>query len=104
MALNEIVKYNINKNAIYLSRKKYLINSEFFIKPEEVIFRSLSQLIKKIGQNEYPPRGKKMINLIRDLKTKQHIKVTLGGTIIEKIHNSVIVSKEKTKNTKFATI
>ena len=104
MALNEIVKYNINKNAIYLSRKKYLINSEFFIKPEEVIFRSLSQLIKKISQNEYPPRGKKMINLIRDLKTKQHFKVTLGGTIIEKIHNSVIVSKEKTKNIKFATI
>tara|TARA_B100001123_G_scaffold136100_1_gene157963 strand:+ start:646 stop:1734 length:1089 start_codon:yes stop_codon:yes gene_type:complete len=103
-ALNEIVKNNINKNAIYLSRKKYLINSEFFIKPEEVIFRSLSQLIKKISQNEYPPRGKKMINLIRDLKTKQHIKVTLGGTIIEKIHNSVIVSKEKTKNIKFATI
>ncbi len=97
VVLNETVKYNINKNAIYLSKKKYLINSEFFIKPEEVIFRSLSQLVKKISQREYPPRGKKMITLIRDLKKKQYIKVTLGGTIIEKIHNSVIVSKEKTK-------
>ena len=97
IALNEMVKYNINKNVIYLSKKKYLINSKFFTNPEEVIFRSLSQIVKKIGQKEYPPRGKKMIILIRDLKKKIYIKTTLGGTIVEKIHNSVIVSKEKTK-------
>ena len=38
-----------------------------------------------------------MIALIRDLKKSIYIKTTLGGTIIEKIHNSVIVYKEKTK-------
>ena len=38
-----------------------------------------------------------MIILIRNLKKKIYIKTTLGGTIVEKIHNSVIVSKEKTK-------
>ena len=97
ITLNQIVKYNINKNVTYLSKKKYLINSEFFTKPEEVIFRSLSKLIKRISQKEYPPRGKKMIALIRDLKKSIYIKTTLGGTIIEKIHNSVIVYKEKTK-------
>ena len=38
-----------------------------------------------------------MINLINQLKNKENFKATLGGTIIEKIHNSVIVTKEKTK-------
>ena len=65
--------------------------------PEEVVFRSLSILLKNISQKDYPPRGKKMIKLIKDLKKNQHIKATLGGTIIEKIHKSVVVSKEKQK-------
>jgi len=35
--------------------------------------------------------------IIADLKNKEHLKATLGGAIIQKIHNSVIVFKEKTK-------
>ena len=96
-AINAIVNYNITKNVSLLSKKKYLINSQFFLMPEEIIFRSLSVLFKKINQKSYPPRGKKTISLISDLSKKKHIKATLGGTIIEKVHNSVIVSKEKTK-------
>tara|TARA_Y100000590_G_scaffold76703_1_gene84900 strand:- start:2716 stop:3789 length:1074 start_codon:yes stop_codon:yes gene_type:complete len=96
-AMNEITDYNILKNVSFLFNKKFLINSNFFLMPEEVVFRSLSILFKKITHKEYPPRGKKMINLIKDLKNKKYMKATLGGTIIEKIHNSVIVSKEKTK-------
>ena len=38
-----------------------------------------------------------MINLINELKNKDQFKATLGGTIIEKIHNSVVLSLEKTK-------
>ena len=95
-AINEIVKYNFSKNVIY-NKKKYLIGSDFFSFPEEIVFRSLSILIKEISEKEYPPRGKKMINLINQLKNKEYFKATLGGTILEKIHNSVIVTKEKTK-------
>ena len=65
--------------------------------PEEVIFRSISVILKNLSKKDYPPRGKKMINLIRDLKNEKRFKATLGGSIIEKIHNSVSVSKEKTK-------
>ena len=65
--------------------------------PEEVILRSLSVLLKNISKKEYPPRGKKLIHLIIDIKKNQYIKATLGGTIIEKIRNSVTVLKEKTK-------
>ena len=38
-----------------------------------------------------------MINLINELNNKDRFKATLGGTIIEKIHNSVILTEEKTK-------
>mgnify|MGYP001289578752 CR=1 FL=1 len=95
--IDQMVKNNIFKNVIFLLKKKYLINFNFFLMPEEIVFRSLSVLLKKISKKDYPPRGKKMISLIKELKNKQYLKATLGGTIIEKIHNSVIVSKEKTK-------
>tara|TARA_B100000965_G_C19496848_1_gene715607 strand:+ start:53 stop:1126 length:1074 start_codon:yes stop_codon:yes gene_type:complete len=96
-AINEMVNYNIIQNVTFTFNKKYLIKNEFFLMPEEVIFRSLSVLFKNISQKQYAPRGKKMINLIKDLKNKKFVKATLGGTIIEKIHKTVIVSEEKTK-------
>jgi len=101
-AINEIVENNISENVIY-HEKKYLIKSNFFLLPDEIVFRSFSYLIKKISRKDYPPRGKKMVNLIKQLKNKDHFKATLGGTIIEKIHNSVIVNEEKQKKGKIAT-
>ncbi len=95
-AINEIVNYNISNN-IYVHKKKIIINSNFFQLPEEIIFRSLSILIKRVGKKNYPPRGKKMVSLIKQLKKSNRHKATLGGTIIEKLHNSVVVAKEKTK-------
>tara|TARA_B100001121_G_scaffold59484_1_gene52433 strand:- start:565 stop:1638 length:1074 start_codon:yes stop_codon:yes gene_type:complete len=95
-AINQIVHNNILENTFF-DKKKYIIKSDFFLFPDEIVFRSLSYIIKKISKKYYPPRGKKMVNLILDLKNKEHFKATLGGTIIEKIHNSVVVSEEKTK-------
>ena len=38
-----------------------------------------------------------MLYLINQLKIRDRLKATLGGTIIEKIQNTVVVSEEKTK-------
>ena len=95
-AINEIVNHNITKNVIFY-KNKHFIGPDFFLFPEEVVFRSLSNLLKKIGPKTYPPRGKKIINLINELKSKDQLKATLGGTIIQKIRNSVVVTQEKTK-------
>ena len=94
--INKIVDRSIYENVTF-SKNKYLINYNFFSQPDEIVFRSLSILIKKINKNYYPPRGKKLINLISRIKSEKQVKATLGGTIIQKVHNSVIVSKEKTK-------
>ncbi len=95
-AINELVKDNIAKNVNFIN-KKYFLETDFFLLPDEIVFRSLSNLIKKIGKKTYPPRGKKIINLINELKTKDQFKATLGGTIVEKIRNSVVVKVEKTQ-------
>ncbi len=95
-AINELVNTNVYKNVVFRNRQ-HLITPKFFLYPDEIVFRSLSSLIKKINKNYYPPRGKQIINLIRDLNKKDKMKATLGGTIIEKIHNSVVITKEKLK-------
>ena len=94
--INEIVEKNLSDNVIY-KKNKFILRSEFFFAPQEIIFRSFSSLLKKITKNYYPPRGKKMLNLINQLKIRDRLKATLGGTIIEKIQNTVVVSEEKTK-------
>ncbi len=95
-AINNIVDNNITENVFYI-KNKYLINSNFFSLSDEIVFRSLSKLIKNISQRNYPPRGKKIMYLINEFAKKDHFKATLGGTIIEKIHKSVVVTQEKTK-------
>jgi len=95
-AINEIMHKNIADN-VATYKNKYVIGPKFFLYPEEIVFRSLSNLIKKMSKKDYPPRGKKIINITKELKKNKKYKATLGGTIIEKIHNSVIVTQEKTK-------
>ena len=94
--INKIANTNISENVIF-SKNKCLLSYNFFLQPQEIVFRSLSIIIKYINNNYYPPRGKKVINLIHRLKRENQFKATLGGTIIEKIHNSVLVRRERTK-------
>jgi len=89
------VDRNIEKNSIYSKKKKLFILSEnFFDQAHEVIFRSLTKIIKKIGQKYYPVRGKSISELIEKIKSSSYIKVTLGNCFIEKINKSVLISRE----------
>ena len=73
---------------------KMILNNEFFQQPFEVTFRSFAEIIKLIGKNYYPSRGKKIDKIIIDLQNNIVKKATLGGCIIEKVNQSVIISKE----------
>ena len=70
------------------------MNKNFFVQPYEVIFRCLSDSIKLVGQNYYPARGKKLEKIIKVMKNDDPFKLTLGGCIIEKVNQSVIITKE----------
>ena len=66
----------------------------FFDESEEVIFRSFSQLIKNTGKKYYPSRGKSILSVISKIKSNKLQKVTLGGCIIEKINETILITKE----------
>ena len=69
------VKKNIFDNSKFLKGKKKIIVSEnFFNHPEEIVFRSFSDLIHKIGNRNKLTRGKKILNLIRDINFSQNFK------------------------------
>ena len=66
----------------------------FFHQSHEIIFRSFADLIKLIGQKFNFVRGKKLDKVIQDIKSGRFNKATLGGCIIKKVNQTVIISKE----------
>ena len=90
------VNENLRKNSFFLVKENQTILNydEFFSQPHEIIFRSLSNIIKSIGKNYYPVRGKKIEKIIYKIKKKISLKVTLGGCIIKRVNQTVIISKE----------
>ena len=71
-----------------------ILNENFFSQSEEVVFRSFGEVIKIIGKKYYTVRGKKIDKIIDLVKSKSSFKVTLGGCVIKKVNETVILSKE----------
>ena len=89
------VNKNIRKNTFFSEKMNRLIlNKQFFQKPYEITFRSLSESIKLIGNKYYSVRGKKLNKLINDVNKDGLFRVTLGGCIVEKVNQTVIITKE----------
>ena len=96
---NENIKYyvkeNLEKNLIILPIKNNVIlKKNFFSHSDEVIFRSFSEVLKIIGKKYYPVRGKKINKILQSIKVKSSFKLTLGGCVIKKVNDTIIVSKE----------
>ena len=88
-------KKNLHENVTILSKKNNIILKEnFFSQSNEVVFRSLTEIIKIVGKKYYAARGKKIDKVINLINTKSSFKVTLGGCIIKKVNETVILSKE----------
>ena len=86
---------NIKKNTFFSKKmNRIILNINFFQQPYEVTFRSLSESIKLIGHKYYSARGKKLDKLIHDIKQNKLFRVTLGGCIVEKVNQTVIITKE----------
>ena len=95
--INFYVKQNLKDNS-FLNEKKNtaFLKIEFFNQPHEVIFRSFSEIIKSVGRNYYPSRGKKIDRIIETIKNYPNstVKRTLGNCLINKVNQSIIVTKE----------
>ena len=96
---NENIKFytkkNLDKNVTFLQNKQNVILKEdFFSQSNEVVFRSLAEVIKLVGKKYYAVRGKKIDKIIHLIKSKSSFKVTLGDCIIKKVNQTLILSKE----------
>jgi len=104
------VEENVKNNAKYLiNNNQYILNQKFFIsQANEVVFRSFSEVLRKVSGKYYPPRGTKIKDAISkcmfsnykrkseiNSKKEGNLKFTLGGCYIERINQTVIISKEK---------
>ena len=86
---------NLNENAIFLKKKNiYILNQNFFDQSHEIIFRSLTKIIQRLGKKNYPVRGKSLNQLIKEINAKSFSKVTLGGCFIDRINETILISKE----------
>ena len=94
--INYYVHQNIKLNSKHFRKQNYyILNNSFFNQPHEIVFRSLVNLIKKIGNKYYPPRGKSISQLLLKFRSGEVKKVNISGCILEKINNSFIIYKER---------
>ena len=96
---NNVVEHYVSKNLkkntnFSLKRKKLIVKNDYFKQPFEIILRSLSESIKLVGQKGFPARGKKLEKIISNIKNRTFYKQTIGGCIIEKVNETIIISKE----------
>ena len=88
--------YNVYKNSVKKSKNKFSIDLKEFRKcNQEIKIRLINESIKHISKKYYNPRSKKVINLITNLKKSSYSKFTLGGCIITKGSDKLLVKKEK---------
>ena len=95
------VQKNISENS-YISpsknnNNKALLSLKFFSSTDEIILRSFTKILQDISGRYFPARGKGVSRIINQIKQKSLTKTTIGGCVIEKIENSVVISKENTK-------
>ena len=97
-AIKYYIKQNIKHNVKKTHKKNFLIlNSHFFENPLEISLRSLLEILSRLGGKYYPPRGKKVVKIIKEILNQTFKKSTLHGCIIEKFGNLTLIYKENEK-------
>ena len=94
-SINLSAENNLMDNSYFsLKRKLIILNNSFFNQSQDTVFRSLSICLNRINKKQYYVRGKKLIKLIDEIGSKNFKKTTLGGCIIKKVSQTVIISAE----------
>ncbi len=94
-AINFYKNKSLNKHTSFISKNKCLINNKIFSEEaDEIVFKSFSDILSLVSGTYYPPRSKKVINLINRVKKNNYNKSTLGGCVIEKKDSFITILKE----------
>ncbi len=88
----------IEKNCVIKKNNTISINSKkFFLENNEIQLKIFSKCIKKVSKNYYPPRAKKVLNLLSRVRSNKSLKATLGGCVVTRGKKNLIISKEELK-------
>ena len=89
----KIYKETVNKkkDEIQIDLKKF---DKF---NQEMKMKTIQKSIKSTTNSYYSPRSKKIFNLINQIKLKKKTKYTLGGCLIMRQNNHLILKKERKK-------
>ena len=96
--INFYIQKNLKNNSFSdIKKNKVFLNVKFFNQPHEIVFRSLTEIIKKVGRKYYPTRGKKIDRIIQTIKnnSKSPVRLTVGNCVINKVNQSILVTKEQ---------
>ena len=94
-ALNFYKNKALYKHVSFVSKNKCLVSSQIFSEEAgEIIFKSFSDILSLVSGTYYPPRSKKVVNLINRLKKNKFSKSTLGGCVVETKDNFILISRE----------
>jgi tRNA(Ile)-lysidine synthase len=95
----------IEKNCLTKKKDSISINlKNFLLENNEIQLKIFSNCITKVSKSYYPPRAKKVLNLLNRLHLNRKLKATLGGCVINCDKKNLIISKEelkKAQNSKF---
>ena len=94
--------FRVEKKCVTRKKKILMINLEtLLIENNEIQLKVLSNCIKNVSKNYYPPRAKKIISLLNKIQNDKKVKSTLGGCIIQKTHNNLAIYKEPLKKSSY---
>lgn len=88
--INSSVEVLLEKN---LKKDFALLDSEtLFEQPEEIQFKLISEILKRLGKNNYNTRLKSLKNALNNLRIDS--KFTLSGCTIRRFKNKIIIVRE----------
>ena len=92
----ELYFNKIYKDTVEKKKNKIFIHLEGLNSlNKEMKMRVFKKSIKDFTNSYYSPRSKKIFNLIDQIRAKKNPKLTLGGCIISREKNHIILKKEK---------
>ena len=92
--MNSLISLKKISKSFHVNKKLVVLRENFFNQTYAVVFRSFTEIFKFIGKKNYPVRGKKIDRIIQLIKSNTSLKITLGGCIVKKVNQTVIISKE----------
>ena len=92
--LNNYIQ-KVEKSCLIKKKNNIEINLEkFFEEKDDIQLKIISNSLKLISKNYYPPRAKKVLNLISRIKSENKLKSTLGGCLILRNEKNLFITKE----------